>query len=206
MKQLLHLIQRYKNPSRGDERPIYSSQCQALHGRCRFNAHQHQYTNGIKPAAPLYSILTYGQHEHSQILLNKLNGNLKYYNCFIDNIFRVWLDTENESWSIFKTQLNQFDDLKWKVEDLTLETIFLDLEITIKDNKLYTITYQKPFKLHLYPPPSFSSSHQLLQTVNSWRDSMILASKNIQRNFIMITSLFIDHLLQRGHIFNQIVP
>jgi hypothetical protein len=68
------------------------------------------------PAAPLYSISTYGQHENNQIL-NRFSSNLVYYRCFIDDIFGVWLETnDEEAWPTFKKQLNPFGDLEWNVK------------------------------------------------------------------------------------------
>jgi hypothetical protein len=41
---------------------------------------------------------------------------------------------------IFKTQLNGFGALQWNIEDLISSTTFLDLTITIKDQKIHTTT------------------------------------------------------------------
>jgi hypothetical protein len=46
------------------------------------------------PAAPLYSILTYGYYENTTIL-NNFKTNLLYYRRFIDDIFSIWIDHDN---------------------------------------------------------------------------------------------------------------
>jgi hypothetical protein len=113
------------------------------------------------PAAPLYSILTYGYYENTTIL-NNFKTNLLYYKRFIDDIFSIWIDYDNSGkisaqsrtdptkpWERFKHTLNQFGSLKWNVEPLTESTNFLDITITIKDKQLTTVTYQKPLNLYL---------------------------------------------------------
>jgi hypothetical protein len=44
------------------------------------------------PAAPLYSILSFGHHENTAIL-PKFTRNLFYYKRFIDDVFGIWVDT-----------------------------------------------------------------------------------------------------------------
>jgi hypothetical protein len=121
------------------------------------------------PAAPLYSILTFGYHENTSIL-TKFKSNLLYYKHNIDDIFGIWIDNtttpanyemdEPENpWTKFKENLNQFRSLKWNVEPLTHSTNFLDLTITIKNQHITTTTFQKPLNLFLYIPPL--SAHPL---------------------------------------------
>jgi hypothetical protein len=49
------------------------------------------------PAAPLYSIFTFGYHENTAIILT-FQSNLICYKRFIDDIFGVWLSkTDNNT-------------------------------------------------------------------------------------------------------------
>jgi hypothetical protein len=50
---------------------------------------------------------------------------------------------------IFKTQLNGFGALQWNIEDLISSTTFLDLTITIKDQKIHT-TIKKTLIIYTY--------------------------------------------------------
>jgi hypothetical protein len=105
------------------------------------------------PAAPLYSIITFGYHENNTILKN-FKSNLIYYKRFIDDIFGIWLENPNDNytqcdqWHNFKHQLNSFGSLNWNIEPPTTSTTFLDLTINIKNKKLQTKTYQKPLTLY----------------------------------------------------------
>ena len=104
------------------------------------------------PEAPLYSILTFGLHEKKHIL-NQFNNNLIFYKRYIDDIIGIWLETLDDSWTTFKTTLDQFGSLRWNVEKPTTTTTFLDLEISITHNRIHTKTYPKPLYLYLYIPP-----------------------------------------------------
>jgi hypothetical protein len=68
------------------------------------------------PAAPLYSILTYGYHENSQILPDVFSQNIVYYKRYIDDIVGIWVDTLPTKWEELKTQLNPFGSLLWNIE------------------------------------------------------------------------------------------
>jgi hypothetical protein len=91
------------------------------------------------PAAPLYSILTFGYHKNTSIL-NTFKPNLLYYKHYIDDIFGIWIDNtttptnhnvdEPESpWVKFKETLNQFGSLKWNVEPLTHSTNYMSHQL-----------------------------------------------------------------------------
>jgi hypothetical protein len=67
------------------------------------------------------------------------------------------IDNPENPWTRYQETFNQFGSLKWNIEPLTNSTNFLDLTITIKNQRLTTTTYQKPLNLYLYIPPM--SSH-----------------------------------------------
>jgi hypothetical protein len=105
------------------------------------------------PAAPLYSITTYGYFENMRIL-NTFHRNLLYYKRYIDDIFGFWVDMPETTWEDFKQTLDQFGQLCWNLEDRTTSTNFLDLQINIINDKIQTKTFQKELKLYLYIPPT----------------------------------------------------
>jgi len=73
------------------------------------------------PAAPLYSILTYGYHENTTIL-NTFKTNLFYYKRFIDDIFGIWIDHDNG-----KTQYNPWQIQQYNWKPLNTPSTNLDL-------------------------------------------------------------------------------
>jgi len=107
------------------------------------------------PAAPLYATLTFGIHEYINIL-PRFTSNIYYYRRYLDGLFCIWLPSIDTTWNDFKLILNSFGKLTWNVEELSTLTTFLDLNITITNNKLQLNTYQKPLNFYQYMPP-FSS-------------------------------------------------
>jgi hypothetical protein len=107
------------------------------------------------PAACAYAMITFGHYENS-FILQKYRHQLLYYKQCTDNIVGIWLpDGENDSaiWENFKEDLNNWGSLKWKIENPSKKTVFLDLEISIQGNTITTKTYQKDMNLYLYIPP-----------------------------------------------------
>ena len=163
------------------------------------------------PAAPLYSIITFGYHENNTILKN-FKSNLIYYKRFIDDIFGIWLENPNDNytqcdqWHNFKHQLNSFGSLNWNIEPPTTSTTFLDLTINIKNKKLQTKTYQKPLNLYLYIPPLSAHPPSCFKGLVTGELYRYWLQNSDKRDFIEITIQFILRLLKRGHQLDDIIP
>jgi len=115
-----------------------------------------------------------------------------------------WLTLQISHGKGSKHNLNSFGDLWWNIETTLLSTTFLDLEISIKDTKINTKTYQKPMNLYFYIPP-----YPRTQGFNGLIIGEILRYwylNSDKDDFINITSLFIQRLNQRGHKFSNITP
>jgi len=113
------------------------------------------------PAACAYAIITFGQHENSRILPT-YSQYLLHYKRYIDDVFGIWIPLERNSqevWTNFKEEINNWGNLKWKVEDLLQQTVFLDLNIEIKGSRKQTKTFQKSMNLYLYIPPLSAHPH-----------------------------------------------
>jgi len=122
------------------------------------------------PAACSYATITYRQHENSQIL-PKFGQRLLYYKSYTDDIFGVWIPSEtddNTVWEQFKTELNNWAGLHWKIEDRSNKTVFLDLNIQLIKTKI-TSTFQKDLNLYLYIP--LLSAHSLSERTNFWQNA-----------------------------------
>ena len=92
--------------------------------------------------------------------------NILFHKRFIDDVFCLWHDkdnndtnvTESKTFKEFKDNMNNFGNLKWEFEALTMTTTFLDLNINLTkrdilnqttDNfyKTNFSTYQKPMNI-----------------------------------------------------------
>jgi hypothetical protein len=157
------------------------------------------------PAAPLYSILTYGYHENTQIL-NTFKTNLIYYKRYIDDIFGIWVDSPDNTWESFKLALDQFGSLHWNLENLTTSTNFLDLQIDIIEGCIQTKTYQKELNLYLYIPPQSAHPTSCLKGLITGELIRYWSQNTQEEDFINITQLFIQRLMQRGHRIEDLIP
>ena len=118
-------------------------------GDCYF--HQKSGTAMGTPPACCYATIYYAIKE--QMLLEKYENNLLFYKRYIDDVFGIWVETNDSlSFEDFQRDLT-FHQLKWEVNPLSNSVIFLDLEIYIKESKLLTKMYEKALNLYLYISP-----------------------------------------------------
>jgi hypothetical protein len=158
------------------------------------------------PAACMYATITYGVHELLRIL-TEFKDNLIFYKRYIDDIIGIWipiLGTDDEvRWSNFKTLLDGFGNLKWKVDDRTFKVTFLDLNLELKNGRIHTSTYQKPMNLYLYLPALSAHPAGCLKglivgnIIRFWQ-------QNPKDNFQKLTKEFIMHLVRRGHALSSL--
>jgi hypothetical protein len=156
------------------------------------------------PAAPLYSIITFGMHENRHIL-NQFQRNIFYYKRDIDDILGIWLESSELNWQNFKATLNQFGSLKWNVEDLTTSTTFLDLHISIQRDTINTSTFQKPMNLYTYIPPLSAHPNSCFKGFITGEILRYWSQNSDKQDFVSITSQFIQRLVNRGHQLQEII-
>mmetsp|Transcript_18789 Transcript_18789/g.39384 ORF Transcript_18789/g.39384 Transcript_18789/m.39384 type:complete len:179 (+) Transcript_18789:2350-2886(+) len=92
-------------------------------------------------------------------LIPSYGSNLPLFYQFVDDIIRVWTGPEQQ-WNNFKQETYNFGILQWEFDNLSREINFLDLTITIKNNKITTKTYQKDLNLYQYISPISANSSQ----------------------------------------------
>jgi hypothetical protein len=102
-----------------------------------------------------YAMVTFGHCENTNIR-HDFTSNLLYYKRYIDDVIGIWMPPAQNNtilWNQFKEKLNGWGQLKWKIEDPSKHTVFLDLDLKISKTKITTKTYQKNMNLYLYIPP-----------------------------------------------------
>jgi hypothetical protein len=159
------------------------------------------------PAACTYATITYGHFENST-LLPAFKENLIFYRRYIDDVFGIWLpptDNNNDTWENFKNTINSWGKLKWTIEEPTMQTHFLDLNISIQNSSIEFSTYQKPLNLYLYLPPTSAHPFSCLKGLikgelnHYWRQNSV-------ENFQELVTHFIKRLHQRGHSIETLSP
>jgi len=116
----------------------------------------------------------------------------------------MWTGSEKE-FNDFLHDLNSYTQLKWTSSGLTSSVNFLDITITIEENrKISTKTFQKPTNLHLYIPPSSAHPPGVLRSLifgnlqRYWKQNTYVA------DFVDIAKQFANRLIARGYEKNNI--
>jgi hypothetical protein len=159
------------------------------------------------PAACAYATITFGQHENN-LILPTYHSQLIYYKRYIDDIFAIWLPPERQkisTWNKFKEDLNNWGSLEWAIEEPSLSTTFLDLNLQIIGNTIKTSTYQKPMNLYLYIPPKSSHPPSCLKGLISGELRRYFF-QNSTTDFQAILTKFIWRLVNRGHTIDDLTP
>jgi len=159
------------------------------------------------PVACSYATVSFGQHENS-IILPKFNSRLLYYKRYIDDIFAIWLpnqDNNAQAWNDFKNTLNNWGSLKWTVEEPTIKTVFLDLNIQLKRSSILTSTYQKTMNLYLYIPPLSAHPPSCFKGLIAGELQRYWVQNN-PHDFKRILVKFITRLTERGHSLQSLIP
>ena len=119
--------------------------------------HQLQGTAMGTPPAPTYANLFFAIHENR--ILRKYATNLLLYKRYIDDIFGIWIpsddkDKDEEQWRNYVSDIDNYHGLKWLFSPRCNTVDFLDITISIKKNdEIHTTLFEKSLNLYLYIPP-----------------------------------------------------
>ena len=102
-------------------------------------------------SACMWATIYFAVHEMGK-LIPTYSSQLLLFLRFIDDMIAVWIGTDQE-YEQFKNDTNNFGILTWEFEPLSKQVDFLDLTVSIENNKITTKTYQKSINLYQYIPP-----------------------------------------------------
>ncbi len=117
--------------------------------------------------AVVYANLYFGWHE-KETLLPKYRERLKriYFHArFIDDVFFIWTGDTDAIWTELIHDYNSFGILKWDITNPVKSVNFLDLTITIENDRITTKTFQKPNNPYLYIPPHSSHAQGMINGI-----------------------------------------
>ena len=158
------------------------------------------------PPAPPYATLYFSPNEDKCQAIFK--DNLIFYKRFIDDVFGIWYcqNDYQANFEEFKKKMNEWHDLKWEFEDLSSSANFMDLSISIVDNKLHTTLFEKKMNLHLYISPASAHPPGLIAGIIKGMIHRINALCSDDSDKKQKLRLFFNHLLLRGWKKNVILP
>jgi len=109
-------------------------------------------------AAVMWATIYFAYHE-AHTIIPKHGKHLLYYKRFIDDIYGIWNGNHTNEWDEFCKDLNNFGILTWEVEKLSDTNVnFLDLTLTIENDRIVSKTFQKKMNLFLYLPSTSAHS------------------------------------------------
>ena len=148
-----------------------------------------------------YATIFFGWFERTDIL-RRFEANIILYLRFIDDILLIWKDLPNapNDFNLFKSCLKGQSKLKWKTEDLSTKTNFLDLMIMLdrKSGKCTARTYQKPMNLLLYIPASSAHPPGLLKSLVHGLLRSYWKQNSDEKDYIKFVRLLHQRLLATG--------
>ena len=108
------------------------------------------------PPAPPYGTTFFAIHEES--IYEEFESTLFFYVRYIDDVLGAWTPLaskpdDDRKWDEFKAKLNDFHGLEWITSDRSESIDYMDLLLTIKNNRIVTDLYEKSLNLYLYIPP-----------------------------------------------------
>jgi len=107
------------------------------------------------PPAPPYATLYYAIHE--ELLLEEFGDNLLLYKRFIDDVLGIWVvtdpTTDTARWNSFQSRMNEYHGLVWEHSARCTKLDFMDLTLSIKNQRIHTTLFEKSLNLYLYIPP-----------------------------------------------------
>ena len=118
--------------------------------------HQQNGTAMGAPPAPTYANISFATYE--KVFLPKYRDYIIYYKRYIDDIFAIWkrhkdATINNNMWTSFIHDLNNWHGLKWDTPVPSQTVEFLDVVLTIENNKITSTLFEKKLNRHLYIPP-----------------------------------------------------
>ena len=117
----------------------------------------------------------------------------------------TFLGDKIKTWNSFKQELNNWGKLEWIVEEPSLKTTFLDLNLQLNGPTNKTSTFQKSMNLYLYIPPLSSHPPSCLKGLISGELCRDLTQNNKEDSEKMLVK-FIARLTDRGHKLEHLTP
>jgi hypothetical protein len=136
---------------------------------------------------------------------------LIYYKRFIDDVFGCWFhddDTEIDAqeWAAFKMAMNSDSGLEWDISAHAQCVNFMDLTLSIKNNKIHTTLYQKTMNLYLYIPPHSSHPPGVLTGLVLGGIHRIYSLCSDDQDIQTLLQQFYNRLVVRGYKRSTLEP
>ena len=138
------------------------------------------------------------------------SSSLHFLRRFIDDGLGIWLrdpdqQQDNIYWEMFQTIVNGMG-LQWEFSSRSSDVTFMDLNIHLRNGRLFTNLYAKPMALHLYIPPTSCHAPGIATGLVFGHFYRIYQLCSYQHTIEQEMYLFFKRLLDRGYSFSQLAP
>jgi hypothetical protein len=161
------------------------------------------------PPSPMWANLYMSINEDT--FLQPFDTNLTFYKRFIEYVLGLWTITNTATnaatWEAFGLHLNsELFELEWIIQPLSTQVDFMDMTISIEEDKIVTTLFEKPSNFHLYTPPNSCHPPGLLRGIVYGMMNCIhtLCSAHDDRRLREIS--FFSHLQRRGYQPKDLYP
>ena len=161
------------------------------------------------PPAPAWATIFYALHERKMV--PRWASNLLFYKRFIDDVIGVWLtdpdpEKDRELWESFCKDMDSWHGMEWECKTPSTSVDFMDLTITIDNNRLVTTLYEKDLNLYLYIPPFSSHPRGVFTGTISGQILRIRRLCTFKTDADERIKEFLSRLLARGHSADNLLP
>ena len=171
--------------------------------------HQHKgIAMGMAPAPSIANLFVAIYEETHIVTLPPTM--IKFLRRFIDDGFGIWLrdpdslqDTQN--WETFQNIINDMG-LKWEFSARSNTVTFMDLNINLRNGKIYTSLHAKPMALHLYIPPTSCHAPGLSRGLIHGHFYRLFTLCSHEKDIEKEIYLFYQRLLDRGYSLSNLIP
>ena len=144
-------------------------------------------------------------------MLHKYTSNLLLYKRYINDIFGIWIPSENPAlddrkWNKFKEEIDDYHGLKWKFSPRCDKVDFLDITVTLKHDKIHTTLFEKALNLYLYIPPHSAHPPGVLTglVIGNCHRIHTLCSDDSDKDHLL--RQFFTRLRARGYAADSLFP
>jgi len=156
------------------------------------------------PPAPMYATLYFAAHE--AIIVPNFHQNLIFYRRYIDDGIGIWIEDGTDRFHRFQQQMDEFGKLRWEFTELQDTINFLDVNLSIADNKVTTRMHEKELNLYLYIPPHSAHPPGVLKSLIYGRIQQIHFLCNTQNDRTHFMRLLLQRLVHRGYDKTDLLP
>lgn len=208
---ILHYIKEHNNPTYPPATILEQLLQFILNQNCfQFCNHHFLQQQGIAMGtkmAPNYANLFMAHFEENNILNQELKPLL--YRRYIDDIFIVWSHGPEELQTLFRHANRAHHTIKFTIESSTETIHFLDLTLSLTNNRIETTTYFKPTNNFSYIPGNSFTPPSIFKGVFTGETIRMLRNNSTETNYHEQSEQLRQHFTNRHypqHLLNQSPP